>query len=295
MSPLRDGDSVAPASSRVSELAPTELPVLAPEDFRRLAQFIENHLGIRLPPSKRGMLEARLYRRLRKYGFDDFNDYVRLFFDAESHESELQHLVDLATTHHTFFFREDAHFKALTERLAPEILQAHSEIRAWSAGCSTGEEAYSIAITLAEAATTRRFGYHVIGTDVSERVLAEARRAVYGLASLDAVPPHLVRRYFMRAKRQERLEVRVVPELRRCATFEPLNLADSYRLDVSFHLVFLRNVLIYFDRAQARALLARVLEHLVPGGFLVLSHTESAEALGLPLQAIGSSIYRRLA
>lgn len=279
-----------------ASLPPTSLvlPKLTDRDFERLRGFLEQHLGMRLPESKKSMLEARLMRRLRALQIPSFARYVDLFFSPGNHEEELEHVVDLATTHHTYFFREDEHLYALTDRLVPDRLQRGSHVAVWSAGCSTGEEAYSIAMLLEELRRTRAFTYSILGTDVSQRVLRWARRAVYGDAAIEAVPEQLARRYFMRSKDRARQEVRVVPELRRHVTFAPLNLSEPYQLDAKIDVAFLRNVLIYFDAAQSRVLLRRLCDQLVPGGYLLLSLTESAEGMGLPLEVVGRSIYRRL-
>jgi chemotaxis protein methyltransferase CheR len=269
------------------------LPTLSTADFQRLSNFLQNHLGITLNENKKGMLESRLLRRLRELGMTSFDEYLKLFFSSDGHNAELEHVVDLATTHHTFFFREEEHFTLLADRLVPDVLARKNSIRVWSAAASSGEEVYTIAMVLDDLSQREGFDYSVIGSDVSTKVLAKARRAVYDESAIENVPAEFTRRYLMRSRNRDQRHVRIVPELRKRVEFREINLFTPYQFDRLVDIAFVRNVIIYFNAEATKSLLKQVCAQLVPGGYVVLSLTESVEGLGLPLENLGRSIYRK--
>jgi chemotaxis protein methyltransferase CheR len=208
-------------------------------------------------------------------------------------EEEKNHFIDVVTTHHTAFFRESEHFDFLA-REASRLVGSGGTIEVLSAACSTGEEVWSIGMTLAEALRTRRFIVH--GCDISLRALHTARMAIYSEESLKAVPAALQKRWFMRSRERERRVVRVVPELRELASFSLVNLSEAtLHLGRRFDAIFLRNVLIYFEREMQQKILSRIVALLSSGGWLFVGTAESAEGFALPLERIQQSIYRRLA
>ncbi len=272
---------------------------LGDAEFRRLASFIEGHCGIRMPASKRTMLEARLRKRLRSLGLCSFRDYCRLVLDEPGGGPERVHLLDAITTNKTDFFREPQHFELFVRLVLPALLQGSGAgvrrpLAVWSAGCSTGEEPYTLAMVLQEVAedlTGFRFG--ILATDISTSVLAVARRAIYTEQHVRPVPEALRRKYLLRSRDRSRALVRVVPELRQVVRFRRLNFMDrDYGLRRTMDVIFCRNVMIYFDRATQERLLLRFCSHLAPGGYLFLGHSESVNGLRVPLRQVAPTVYR---
>jgi chemotaxis protein methyltransferase CheR len=271
---------------------------LGKDEFAWLAGVVRESCGIALAPGKRTMLEGRLRRRLRARELGTFAEYVRLLQDPRIRSRELQELVDAVTTNQTSFFREPAHFDYLAgeglARLLPDAVGR--PLRAWSAACSSGEECYTLAMVLAEAAPERLAGgLAILGTDISLTVLRKATRAIYSEADAAPVPAPMRARYFLRARDRDLNLVRVVPELRRVARFGHLNLTDqTYRLEQPFDLIFCRNVLIYFEPPMQHFILGQLCRHLRPGGILCLGHADTASATKLPLRLLRANIYERL-
>jgi chemotaxis protein methyltransferase CheR len=269
-------------------------------DFHRLAEFIQDYSGIRMPPSKITMLEGRLRHRVRDIGAASLTEYCRMLFEGGGLDSEAVHLIDAVTTNKTDFFREPDHFRTLVQKALPTLIEdgragAQPLLKLWSAACSTGAEPYTLAMVLAGWLEQRRGPRVVIlGTDLSTEVLTVARRAIYPEAMVAAVPQEYRRRYFLRSRDRERQLVRVVPELRAWVKFGRLNLMDAdYPVDQDFAAIFCRNVLIYFDKPTQRAVLGRLCQHLRPGGYLFLGHSESLAGMDLPLHPVANTVLRR--
>lgn len=252
---------------------------LSDRQFQSIASLVQARVGIQLPPAKRTMVEGRLRKRVRALGLDTLDAYGRHLADDANLATEFSHLVDCITTNKTDFFREPAHFDFLRDRAVPELLQTRGRepLKIWSAACSIGAEAYTIAMVLAEmqrAAT--RFEFALLGTDISSEVLQTASTAIYPAAMVEPVPPAMRERYVMVARDRACPDIRIVPELRRRTQFHRLNLMDdTYRFDRDVDVIFCRNVLIYFDKDTQKAVLRRLAAHLRPGGFLILGHSES--------------------
>jgi chemotaxis protein methyltransferase CheR len=264
--------------------------------LRRLASAITGELGIKMPDDKLTMLRGRLQRRINQLGLDSIIAYEQRLHDPEHAEIERVHLFDLATTNKTDFFREPAHFTYLTQHALPALSDRGDRwlCRVWCAGCSTGQEVYTLAMVLDDYARTHPgFDFEVVGTDISVRVLREAAGATYAAALAEPIPPALRQRYLLRGKTERTGLVRVVPELRAKVRFRRLNfMSDHYPLG-RVNVVFFRNVMIYFDQATQQRVLERMCRVLVPGGFLFIGHTESVSRLSLPLAPESSSILRR--
>jgi chemotaxis protein methyltransferase CheR len=264
--------------------------------LRRLADEITNTLGIKLPDAKLTMLHSRLQRRLNQLGLCSLVEYEQRLSDPAHGETERIELLDLATTNKTDFFREPGHFDYLTQHALPSLSSrgTHWNCRVWCAGCSTGQEVWSLAMVLDDYARSRPgFSFTIVATDVSTRVLREAAAATYAEALTEAIPLPLRQRYLMRGKAARRGLVRVVPELRARAKFDRLNFMASHYPLGEFDIVFFRNVLIYFDRATQKQVLERQCRLLRPGGYLFIGHTESIAGLEMPLVAETSSVLRR--
>ena len=271
-------------------------------DFQRIAILISTQVGIKLPPAKRLMVEGRLRKRVRARGFDTFDAYCDALFKGDGLAAELPYLINAVTTNKTDFFREPEHFDFLEERIVPSLLderkgERNPLLKIWSAASSTGAEAYTIAMLLADIAAERNdFRFAVLGTDISTAVLAQAQRAVYPAEMIAPVPFAMQGRYIMRARRPgNRPEVRIVPEIRRLARFAHLNLMDaSYPVDHDVDVIFLRNVLIYFERKDQEAVIRRLIGHLRPGGYLLLGHSESMIGTSIAMRQVAPAVFQKL-
>jgi chemotaxis protein methyltransferase CheR len=269
---------------------------LGMRDFARLSAFIHDYAGIKMPEGKMSMLEGRLRRRLRATGCADLKSYCSWIFDEGNLHSEAPHLINAVTTNKTDFFREPAHFDYLEQVALPALVKdGVRTIRAWSSACSTGPEAYTMAMMLDDYA--QRHGglsYGILATDIDTEVLAAAQRGVYAAELVHPVPPALARKYVMRPKDSARTEVRMAPALRSAIGFARMNLmASPYPIAEQMHLIFCRNVLIYFDKETQRSVIARLTEKLTPNGYLFLGHSESIQGLGLPLRQVANTIFQR--
>ncbi|MFW6103720.1 MAG: CheR family methyltransferase, partial [Bacteroidota bacterium] len=201
------------------------------EDFRKLSRFITEHAGIKMPEAKKVMLQSRLQKRLRYLDMDNFKDYVDYVFSEDGIQNELIHMLDVVSTNKTDFFREPVHFEFLEKTLLPEYIRQFSKnrpIKIWSAGCSSGEEAYTAAITLAEFKKNHPgLDYSIFGTDISTEILRKAVNAIYKEEKINNVPIDLKKKYFLKSKDRSKKLVRVVPELRNKTNYARMNLMDS--------------------------------------------------------------------
>jgi chemotaxis protein methyltransferase CheR len=269
--------------------------------YARLAKRIEAVCGIKLPENKRCMVESRLRRHLRKSGWGELEAYYRYLFREGGLEHELPAIVDVITTNKTDFFREDDHFETLTHVLIPRLEDSHgagldTPLRVWSAACSSGQEPYTLAMVLADYATARPgFDFDVYASDISPTMLDQARRGIYPLDALAPIPERMRRAYLLKARDPERREFRVAPEIRAKVHFAWYNLLEgSPPFGTAMHVVFCRNVIMYFDQPAQAAAIHGLADALVPGGFLVVGHSETAARAGAPLRLIAPTVYERL-
>ncbi len=274
---------------------------MSSRDFQRIAGLIEQEAGIKMPPGKQTMVEGRLRKRVRALGLDDFAAYCALLFEEGGLDRELTHLINAVTTNKTDFFREPEHFDFLVDTMVPTLLAKRREtqplLKIWSAASSNGAEAFTLAMVLSDLKAQRRdFRFSILGTDISTEVLAHGKRAVYSAEMIAPVPVEMQTRYVMRPRAPgARREVRIVPELRRVVNFLRLNLMDaSYPFDTDVDVIFLRNVLIYFEKADQAAVIGRLLGHLRPGGYLVLGHSESMIGTDLAVRQVAPAVFQKL-
>ena len=271
----------------MSQVPPDGFDHLSYRYFKAIVDVIEARVGIKLPPVKQSMVEGRLRKRVRGLGLANVDAYASYVFDLGHLEQEFAHLVDCLTTNKTDFFREPSHFEFLREVAVPSLVKLRgsrtTDLKIWSAACSNGAEAYTIAMVLQEMLRTRHdFRFSILGTDISTDVLREARAAIYSRSFIDPVPMPMRQRYVMMAKTAGRDAARIVPELRGLTRFERLNLMDAqYPVDDDIDVIFCRNVLIYFDKAAQHAVVERLASHLRPGGYLLLGHSESMAGSGV--------------
>lgn len=272
---------------------------LADKHFTAIAKVIESRVGIKLPQTKRTMVEGRLRKRVRALGLSGLKAYGAHLFDRGGLDDELIHLIDCVTTNKTDFFREPSHFEFLRDVAVPQLAQRQGgrppQLKVWSAASSTGAEAYTAAMVLQDLVAAGKVArFSILGTDISTEVLREARSAIYPRAFVEPVPSPMQQRYLMRSKNPGEDIVRVTPELRRQVHFERLNLMDeSYPFDRDVDVIFCRNVLIYFDRPTQQAVLSRLASHLRPGGYLMLGHSESMAGSGIDqLRSVVPTVYQ---
>jgi chemotaxis protein methyltransferase CheR len=262
---------------------------LSEPDFRRIRNMLHARAGIDLGPEKRALVANRLHKRLKVLNLDTYHQYIDLVLQP-GQEQEQQMAVDLLTTNETYFFREPQHFTFLKEWVAARDKPGKAW-RIWSAASSSGEEAYSIAMTMADCLGADR--WEVIGSDISRRVLERAERAHYPLARMEFFPVEYLRRYCLKGIGPEEGTLLVDRPLRRRVSFRPINLMERLPEIGSFDAVFLRNALIYFNREDRENILRRVQATVRPGGHLFVSHSESLHGLVEGLDLVRPSVYHK--
>jgi chemotaxis protein methyltransferase CheR len=262
-----------------------------------LRRFIEVELGIMMPPTKEALLHSRLQRRLAALALPSLEAYATYLHAAPAAAAERRELYGAITTNTTEFFREASHLDVLVDAVAPAVRAAepHRTFLVWSAGCATGEEPYTLAMVLAEAARAHRgWDFAILATDVSPRALAEARRGVYADARTAGIPAALAARHLMAGRGARGGLRRIRPELRAKVAFHELNfMATHYPVADAFDAIFFRNVAIYFDRPTQEAVIGRLCRHLRPGGYLFIGQTESLIGRDVPVTFVGGAVYQR--
>ena len=261
--------------------------------------MITDKYGIRLPPEKKIMFQARLQKRLRELDILSFEEYAEKLSHSYGDSSELTTLADYISTNKTEFFREKTHFSFLTSRIIPEFLNEISayrmpQLKVWSAGCSSGQEAYSIAISLEEYMRQKasRFEYSILATDISFRMLKTAKEAIYPMSQANEISHDLRQRYFLKSKNAHDPKIRLTKEIRDKVRLAYQNLMDgSYPFNMPFDVIFLRNTLIYFDQVVQKRVLAKVMHHLKTDGYLFIGHSESLINMDLPIKPVAPSVY----
>ena len=265
------------------------------EDFAALRELVKTHTGIHLSEQKREMVYGRLSRRLRALGLESFRAYRQLLERGDS--DELVQFCNAITTNLTSFFREAHHFQYLREQLLAAHAGSRSgarRLRFWSAGCSSGEEPYSLAMTVHEAlADARRWDIKILATDLDTEVLSRGERGVYEEERVRGLPAQRLERFFRRQGGGTCAGYAVTPELRELITFRELNLVHALPMKGPFDAIFCRNVVIYFDKDTQRALFARIARLQRPGDVLFLGHSESLYRVSDEYTLVGKTIYRR--
>ncbi len=264
---------------------------ISDEEFEGFRRFIYDYAGISLLPQKRHMVATRLLKRLHHYGLESYGAYYRLVTQSRGGEvqtEERQLLVDLLTTNETYFFREPVHFDLLRERVLPGF--RGQSFRAWSAACSSGEEVYTLAMVCAEV--LGQGDWEILGSDISRRVLEAAQTALYPLERARGIPPKLLGKYCLKGVRSHEGYLTIDPRLRRRVRFRAINLKAPLTDKGKFDVIFLRNVLIYFDVPTKREVVTRVAGALRPGGYLFTSHVESLHGICERLHMVRPSVFR---
>lgn len=258
-------------------------------EFTRFQRFIYDAAGISLTPAKKALVSGRLSKRLQAHQLSSYGEYFDLLVSGKA-AGEVQTAVDLLTTNETYFFREPKHFQLLREAAGAAAGRTTS-FRVWSAASSTGEECYSIAMVLADVLGSTPFD--VLGTDISTRVLQRARLGHYPLERTRHIPPAYLKRFCLKGTGEQAGTLLVERGLRAKVSFAQVNLNAELPKLGTFDVIFLRNVMIYFNADTKRRVVARVLSLLKPGGYFLIGHSESLNDISSAVQQIGPSIYRK--
>jgi len=268
---------------------------LTENEFKRVQDFMLNNLGVKLAPIKIVMVNSRLIKRLRATGIGSFSDYLDYALSAEGKQSgELERMIDELTTHKTEFFRESDHYVFMENKALPEFFnQGKTHFKIWSAGCSSGEEPYTMSIVLSEfALKNRNFDFTVHASDVSQGVLTTAVRAIYSYDSINDMDLQLIKRYFLRNRDYTSNEVRVSKTLRDKVHFFIQNLVDEYPFpNDSLDMVFCRNTLIYFDEKSKTDVVNRLIRKIRPGGYLIVGLSETVSQFSTAIKQVQPSVY----
>jgi chemotaxis protein methyltransferase CheR len=270
---------------------------ITPAVFRGFVSLIYREAGIHLSDAKEALLVGRLSRRVKALGLRGFRDYLeRVQGDAV----ERVEMLNCIATNETHFFREPSHFALLRDRVLPQLLASAAAgerartIRVWSAGCSSGEEPYSLAMLLRD--TLADWTIDILATDISTRILDKAREALWPVRKAEEVPAPYLRRFMLKGTRAQDGMMKAGDEIRSLVRFARLNLNDeAYAVDGRFDLIFCRNVLIYFDNASKRGVVNRLIQHLTPSGLLFVGHAESLNGVTDEVRCIIPTVYSRSA
>jgi chemotaxis protein methyltransferase CheR len=271
--------------------------VLSKECYEFLRGIVYEHSRIQLGPDKQTLVSGRLNKRLRELGLSSYEEYCKLLRSPVG-EAELSPLIDLISTNHTHFFRENQHLDFLRDQILPELtkkLPPQEPIRIWSAASSSGEEPYTIAIVLSEYFRKHPMRPWMLeGSDISTRILQHARNGIYSKDRVKLPDPQMLERYFQNGIGDFSGYYRVKEVLRKAVKFHHLNLLDpSYPVSPNQHVIFCRNVMIYFDQTTQQELVGKLSKQLAPGGYLIVGHSESLLAVKHDLKTVKPTIYRK--
>lgn len=269
---------------------------LSDKDFKRLSEFIQANYGVKMPAQKKLMLQCRLKKRLSTLNINTYKEYLDFVFH-EDNAREIQNMIDVVTTHKTDFFREKEHFDFITTKVLPNLVNAISnqKLKIFSAGCSTGEEPYTMAISLLEAKNPgMEFSFDIAACDVSAESITTAKKGIYPLTKIETIPEDIKKRYFLKNKNPLKKLVKIMPNIQKHVHFFTLNLLEeNYKITESFHIILCRNTLIYFNRDTQERVLSQLCKKLKPNGYLIIGHSESIIGMDLPLVQIKPTIFQK--
>ncbi|WP_321285673.1 protein-glutamate O-methyltransferase CheR [uncultured Sunxiuqinia sp.] len=273
---------------------------ISEQDFFILSKMLTEKYGIKLPMEKRIMFQARLQARLRWLGYASFSDYRDFVLNPKHTRQELGEMIDLVSTNKTEFFRENEHFELLKKDILPQLMSMinleEPFLNCWSAGCSKGHEAFTLAMILDDFEKKYLPGldFHILGTDVSRQIIQYAQKGIYPFSESEPIPVEFRKSYLLRSKDQTIPKIKIVNALRSRVDFCYGNLMDDeYELKSRFQIIFLRNTLIYFETETQTAILRKVIKQLQPGGFLFIGHSESLINRGLTIESVAPSVYQK--
>jgi len=272
--------------------------ILSEKEFRTISDLVYKHCGINLHAGKKELVRARLAKRLRALNIKSFSEYIK-FALSEASGNEFTSLIDSLSTNLTSFFREPAHFEHLRKVFYPAMMQQKRacndfKIKAWSAGCSSGEEPYSLAISLLDSVNDKaKWDIKVLASDISTRVLAKAKQGIYDKKRVEHLSPQQKQKYFLHKKVNGQIQYEVSKQLRDVVTFAKLNLMEPWPITTSIDFIFCRNVMIYFDKPTQENLVNRYWELLGPSGLLFTGHSESLTGINHKFNYVQPTIYAK--
>lgn len=265
---------------------------LTDAQFRQVGEIVRQVAGIQLPPGKESLVRSRLIKRLRALGIPTVREYFE-YLDRDASRAELAEMIDVLTTNKTSFFREPEHFRLLERTVLPSLAERGGQIRIWSAGCSTGEEPYTLSIVARETLGAAASRVRILATDISNRVLQRARAGEYEAGVVEDIPAPLRRTHFTPVAGARNEQFRVAAATRELIQFARLNLMADWPMRGPFDAILCRNVMIYFDKATQERLVTRFAALLAPGGYLMVGHSESLSGLRHDLTYIQPATYRK--
>jgi chemotaxis protein methyltransferase CheR len=270
---------------------------LTDTEFQKISRLVYDQCGINLTGGKKELVKARLGKRIRGGQFKSFRDYYQHVLNDPSGQ-ELVHLLDSISTNFTFFFREQKHFDYLQSEFLPHLINRKQntgrKLRFWSAGCSSGEEVYSLAMTLLEAIDKPlTWDISILGTDISTKALKAAEAGIFHKERVQSLPTERIKKYFLRGDRNWQDYVRVKDQVKKIVQFKRVNLMESFHFKEPFQCIFCRNVMIYFDKKTQADLVNRFCDCLEETGVLMIGHSESLTGISHPLYYIRPAIYRK--
>jgi len=263
-------------------------------NFEYIQKLVKENTGIHLSEAKQQLVYSRLARRLRALGLRTFNDYTHYL--EENYDKEIIELTNAITTNLTSFFRESHHFDFLVNNFLPNIYKKKSDkiLRIWSAGCSTGEEPYSIAMTLKEkVAPAKDWNIKILATDLDSNVVNKAKSGIYTNERVDGMKPERVKKWFTKGSGSQSGNIKISPNLQALITFKQLNLMDQWPMKGQFDLIFCRNVVIYFDKPTQKILFDRYANLLATDGYLIVGHSETLFKVTDRFKLLGKTIYQK--
>lgn len=259
-------------------------------EFGQFRDLMRRIAGVDMQPSKKHLVSGRLMRRLREHRLSSFGEYYRLVSSGNAPD-EFHRMVDLLTTHETYFFREPKHFEYLAGHVLPQTAHGR-ELRVWSAASSSGEEAYSLAMVLMDQ-LGEKAPWEIFASDISREVLEKARTGIYGMERIEGISEDYLKRFCLRGINRRNGTLRIDPVLRQRVRFAPMNLNESLVGAGEFDVIFLRNVLIYFDLPAKQQIISRIVRQLKPHGWLFIGHSESLNGVSAEVRQERPTIYRR--
>ncbi|MBN9502063.1 MAG: hypothetical protein BGO01_10525 [Armatimonadetes bacterium 55-13] len=269
---------------------------LSSTDFGNIRKLIYRLTGISLSDSKHQLVKSRLRRRLRALDISSYNDYYGYVVQLPPDHEEIISLINAVTTNKTDFFRESHHFDFMVKQIVPEFMaKSQHDLKIWHAGCSTGEEPYTMAIALREHFSTSELCFMQLASDIDTEVLAHAERGVYDAERVEGMSKEMLQRWFLRGKGNSEGKYRIRPELQENMRFRRINLTKRpwpLRAETQFDVILCRNVLIYFDRETQKQVIQGFYDRLVPGGYLMLGHSESVQGKQDVFRSVGKTIYK---
>lgn len=284
-------DIIIPASDGILNMSD--------EEFSLFGNLIYSSLGIKMPKTKKHMLISRLAKRVNALGCKSYGEYYSFLCSEQGKTTELKKMVDAVTTNKTDFYREADHFKILIDKVLPTLVETEKFlnkrlINIWSAGCSSGEEAYTIAMLMSDYFNNKNECFNILATDISSKVLQIGCDAIYPETVIKPIPDKMRKKYLMRGTGEKNGLYRIVPSLRDKVTFRYLNLMNStFDVDEMMDIIFCRNVIIYFDKETQKTLFEKFYKQLVPGGYLFIGSSETLYGINSDFMPVGPTVYRK--